>query len=377
MKRLECLDGLRGALAVYVMAGHLAPFALIPGWIAQALSHGGAAVDVFFILSGQVIVQSLEGFAWRARPFLVARAARTYPVFLAMFVLAVAVQALPTDFAALPWVPAGSPAYDIWSAGWPQAWRAEIALHLVMAHGLVPDGVLPGTWVSFLGAAWSLSTEWQFYLLAWLIGARLGPGWLAAAFLALAAGGIAWHLTAGPDWQFSRAFLPNKAALFALGITSARTRRQTAIRGYGTMLIGTLTLCAASGGAAKMLPPLAWTLCLGAQHRPDLPGLRTLAALLRSRVMLWLGALSYSLYLANEPVQKLLGLLLAGCVRGNGAVFTALWLPGAVLLPIGLAAALHAWLEVPAQRWGRQLAQSWQSVPAGLVVSSSFTRPGP
>ncbi len=34
--------------------------------------------------------------------------------------------------------------------------------------------VLPDVWVGFLGAAWSLSTEWQFYLLALLI----GPAWV-------------------------------------------------------------------------------------------------------------------------------------------------------------------------------------------------------
>ena len=59
MKRLECLDGLRGLLAVYVLLGHMAPFAVLPGWIQLAVSHGGAAVDVFFVLSGLVITQSL------------------------------------------------------------------------------------------------------------------------------------------------------------------------------------------------------------------------------------------------------------------------------------------------------------------------------
>ena len=60
MRRLECLDGLRGMLAVYLMLGHLAPFAVLPAWLQDAVSHGGAAVDVFFILSGLVITRSLS-----------------------------------------------------------------------------------------------------------------------------------------------------------------------------------------------------------------------------------------------------------------------------------------------------------------------------
>ena len=85
MKRLECLDGLRGALAVYVMLGHMAPFAAVPGWVSSSLSHGGAAVDVFFILSGLVIFRSLESCRFEARPFLILRATRIFPVYLAMF----------------------------------------------------------------------------------------------------------------------------------------------------------------------------------------------------------------------------------------------------------------------------------------------------
>jgi hypothetical protein len=59
MKRLECLDGLRGALAVYVLVGHMAPFGALPAPLQNLVSHGNAAVEVFFILSGLVITQSL------------------------------------------------------------------------------------------------------------------------------------------------------------------------------------------------------------------------------------------------------------------------------------------------------------------------------
>src|ERR1700676_1623723 len=115
MKRLECLDGLRGALAVYVMLGHMAPFAALPAWIIGPLSHGGAAVDVFFILSGLVILRSLEGCRFAARPFLTSRVARIFPVYLVMLAIGIAIQPLPASFELMPWVEPESLARDIWS----------------------------------------------------------------------------------------------------------------------------------------------------------------------------------------------------------------------------------------------------------------------
>jgi peptidoglycan/LPS O-acetylase OafA/YrhL len=253
----------------------------------------------------------------------------------------------------MPWIGADSPARDIWSSGWPRAWVAEIAAHLTMTHGLLPDAVVPGAWVSFLGSAWSLSTEWQFYVLALLVGARIGPLRMASAFLCLAVGGLLWQAMAPPDWQFSRAFLPNKAQYFALGIASASMVRGGATWRYGAVLAATLAICAMQGRADKLGAPVVWTVCLAAQLRPERAGLRLVASALRSRVLLWLGALSYCIYLTNEPIHKLLGLGLATLAGGDGTLFTILWLPGAVLLPVLLSAGLHAWIEVPALRWGR------------------------
>ena len=190
MRRLVCLDGLRGVLACYVMLSHTLPFAPMPGRLVWVFSHGGAGVDVFFILSGLVIVQSLAGCDHRARPFLIARVARIYPVFLVVFAASVAVQPLATGFERMAWIGADSPARFIWSGGWPNDWGLYIAAHLTMTHGLFPDGILPDVWVGFLGAAWSLSTEWQFYLLALLLGGFLGLRSLAWLLLAIAAGAL-------------------------------------------------------------------------------------------------------------------------------------------------------------------------------------------
>jgi peptidoglycan/LPS O-acetylase OafA/YrhL len=224
-----------------------------------------------------------------------------------------------------------------------------------MTHGLFPNAILPGIWVSFLGAAWSLSTEWQFYVLALFLGRRgIGSERMAALFLMLAATGLLWDETAPEAWRFSRAFLPNKAQYFALGIASAAWIDRQSIRSFGLALAAALLLCAAHGNVEKLLPPLIWTVCLMAQRYPG--GMVMLADPLRWRIVQWLGAVSYPIYLVNEPIQKALGVALAYFAAGDVTIFTAVWLPAAVLIPIGVAALLHRYIETPAQRWGRTLA---------------------
>lgn len=359
MKRLECLDGLRGVLAVYVLLGHMAPFAALPDWIVRPVSHGSAAVDVFFALSGLVIMRSLESCGYGTQPFLIARIARIFPLYLVLFALALCVQPLPIDYPSLPWIAASSPAHEIWSSGWPAFWPAQVIAHLGMLHGLFPNAILPGVWISLLGSAWSLSTEWQFYVVAMLLASRLGPRRLALLLLTLAVLALLWQRAAPEPWRFSRAFLPNRAQFFALGIASAEILRgrNGAVGHYLAVLAATLALCAADGRAEKLLPPLVWTVCLAAQASPRHWALRAASRALRQPLLLRLGAWSYGIYLANEPLQKVLGVILAQLAGGDARVFTAIWLPASVALPVLAAAWLHRVVELPALRIGRAFAQ--------------------
>jgi peptidoglycan/LPS O-acetylase OafA/YrhL len=285
--------------------------------------------------------------------------------------LAVAVQALSVSFTAMPWIGPDSAARLIWSDGWPAAWATELLAHLVMLHGLLPNGLLPDAWVSFLGAAWSLSTEWQFYAPVALIGARFGRGEagrlrLVLLLLGLALAAVVWQQTVPPDWRFSRAFLPNKAMYFALGVASAGLmedlrRWPRFLPVLGAVLV--LVVCLRQDNMLTVLGPWGWVVCLAAQSVQGRPGgswggLRELGVLLRSIWLRRLGAVSYCLHLVNEPIQKLLGVMLAHVAGGRSTMFTLLWVPTAVLIPLLAAWWLHRQIEMPMLRRGRVLAGS-------------------
>jgi hypothetical protein len=104
-----------------------------------------------------------------------------------------------------------------------------------------------------------------------LIGARFGRGerglWrLAARLLGLALLALARQEAVPSGWQFSHAFLPNKAIYFALGVASAALPEDRRVPWRFLAVLGVvLTLCLARDNPLKALVPLAWGLRLAAQ----------------------------------------------------------------------------------------------------------------
>ena len=364
--RLRALDGLRGLLALYILAGHTAPFLPLPASAVRAsmiLSHGRGAVELFFVLSGMVILRSLGTGATRvtAGKFLFARAGRLLPVYALALALAVVALSCGDPFRALPWLAGDDEARDIAEAVWPQPWLAHLAAHVTLTQGILPAAVLPNAEFSILGPAWSLSTEWQFYLLVAAIlafrRARSGD-WrvFAGAMMAVGAVGLlADRLPA--QWQPGRAFLPHEAWYFALGIASHGllvSRRKRALWWWLLPVAAATLLQWQQSPLIASVVPLLWAACLACEV-PRIPeAVRPLARVLNAAPLQWLGGISYPLYLIHLPVQRLLMLALAPGFGSRPVAFSLLWGPAAILVPLIVAYALHRWVEAPCWRWARQ-----------------------
>ncbi|OYV57185.1 MAG: acyltransferase [Acidiphilium sp. 20-67-58] len=371
MGRLVRLDGLRGVLAIYVTAGHMIPFLPLPPLamrLAQALaSHGLAAVELFFALSGLVIVQSLARFGGDRRRFLAARARRLLPVYLVVLAgAAVLMLAAGSPYGAMNWIAPHAPARAIWPAGPPPHPGLEVLAHLAFVHGALPHAALPDAPYALLGPAWSLSTEWQFYAAIAIFacgfdGSDRALVRLALSFVALAVLARLYASCVPLPWRFSRAFLPNEAVYFALGIAAARFWQggragEGAGRFFAALLIVAMALGATHGAGwgrvAKALPPLGWAAAIAAQRFPASRPLRPLARALGARPILWLGLVSYPLYLVNEPLGRALALLLGPRLAGHPTLFGLLWGGATLIGSLLLAAILHYGIErsPPARR---------------------------
>ncbi len=173
MKRIDQLEGLRGLLAAWVVLVHLLPAAGIDPDSMGALKpliNEKIRVQIFCIMSGFVIFVMMSSLSEDYSTYIARRIKRIYPVYIFAFFLSIgfawiAYQALHTaDFGSVR--NAGRIAILDRSF---ENWEMNTLAHMTMLHGIIPDSWLPLGAYAFLGQAWNISTEFQFYLI------RLSP----------------------------------------------------------------------------------------------------------------------------------------------------------------------------------------------------------
>lgn len=372
------MEGLRGCLALWVAIAHAVCWV---GWadlftngpIGRAwihLAHAQEAVAVFIILSGFAIWNLLSSSQPSWREFMIGRFFRLYPVYLLALLLGVLTSFVQRDlFDSLAWADDGYfPTLRRISAAELAQPLPHIGLHLLLLNGTVPTQWMPYATSTFLVPAWSLSIEWQFYLVAPFIWrwrrSLLTWGVLLAAFLAC---GPFIKTFTNPQPSFLPFFLP----AFCVGIASAavwmRDDASTASRRWMQTAVAGLLLGVFAILRWNPIALFLWILAFGsvAQWWEFLPPARWCRQLLQSPPLQWLGAISYPLYLLHWP-------LLVGCIWALTSLRRP-WSPGEMLsalavtyLPLSLFSAwmVHRWIEKPGIRLGRSLCPSGPRSPS-------------
>ena len=288
-RRLPELEGMRGVLALWVLAYHVLS---ISGWwqnlpnSVKAVADGTNAVDVFILLSGFVICGLLLSKREPYFVFLFRRYARLMPVFVICLIAALSAEAMG-------YMPVRYKSQDL---------PFLLAGNLTLLHGAIPEFWIKGASGAILNPAWSISLEWQFYLVAPFLVAllsRFGSRFIAGSLVCIAIYRLALPNLVG----FSSAFLPYKIQLFWIGIVSALAYRWIASNEANRNL-GQAVALAALAACVLLLPYkqniglLIWIVTMvmltgrwqGIWH------------LLGSKTFVALGALSYPLYLAHEVI---------------------------------------------------------------------------
>jgi peptidoglycan/LPS O-acetylase OafA/YrhL len=364
---IKPLTGVRGFAASLVMLYHFSAMSSDSGPAATFIRKGYLWVDLFFVLSGFIMglsfaskflngKSSLRTTYWL---FLTHRLARIYPLYLLVTVESALASLRQTE----PFP--GLESYQC-------AVIANIAM--VQAWAVAP---------SFEGAAWSISTEWAAYLLfpALLTAALIPRRGVAFAFgMACLAAIVLLAVTPGLHFagqtrmglldiysSATQAPLIRCLAEFCLGLLAYRWfnaikdrpgQRQVLVRWSMPLFLAILSVMAFPGAdyvVVSLFPLLVVTLALDTGP---------LSFVFGSRIPVWLGEISYSLYLVHGKFVRVVGWG-DRLLRPLGSAAHPISVILTMLLVCGCATVVYQWVERPCRIMVRGVFQRdlrfWQS----------------
>ncbi|MBA1278124.1 acyltransferase family protein [Stutzerimonas stutzeri] len=284
------IDGLRALAVILVLLFH---FEL-------GVSGGFIGVDVFFVISGYLITQVIRNGIVSGRftfqDFYVRRLLRLHPALLVTLAATLAAGFLlmdPASFSDL----AASAKYATFSA-------SNFYFWLNQGYFDAASQTKP------LLHTWSLATEWQFYLVwPFIVWASLkaSEGFLKWTLVVLTVVSlVASQVMLGYDSSAAYFMMPFRVFELSIGaiLIFAPEKRLPGASSSAITLVGIAAIIAAAffltaatpfPGVAAILPCLGAAACIYA-------GQSTAGAVLRCRLMVFVGLISYSIYLVHWPL---------------------------------------------------------------------------
>jgi peptidoglycan/LPS O-acetylase OafA/YrhL len=335
------LTSIRGFAALWVVAMHFqlgmadVGYNLWPG-----LAHYGyAGVDIFFILSGFILTAVYQGIEWRGvGAFLIRRVFRVYPMNLAVLAGMLIV-----------WVDAYM-RFGVHNAAQQLRWLPVCALLLqpFIYHRLMWNAV-----------SWSISIELVCYLLFPIVIMRLRQAALPIlAAIILACGVVEHHLQVYDLYVWGDGAIARGLVGFGLGMAlrlaserctapSARLASLLELAGLAGILV------TASIGQGTFIPLFAAVLILGLSYERGI-----VAWCLNARWCLWLGRISFSVYLIHEEIIGLVWPHFPASRLPFGHHLNGiLWTLMVLVLVLALGTVTWYCIEEPFRRLGSWLAR--------------------
>jgi peptidoglycan/LPS O-acetylase OafA/YrhL len=374
MKKIAQIEGLRGYLAFWVRLDHLL---VAGGYSVQQLSgifriirQGWFAVDLFIIISGFVIFNLLDNQKEKYFPFITRRFFRLWPLFILLFTLTIPLSNIYLDNVLVmeqihtdKFSDHDTITKKILS--WKDHMWIHIFLHVPMLHGAIPDNLVPYAPSAFLGPAWSISLEWQFYLLAPFFFAFLlkcpSKNGLILSFLSVILFMSKKYI---PEVQHG-AFLPIHIEFFYTGVCSYFLFKfcQNKSFNFPIATLLSILLWVVFHSNANVIPFSLWICFLGLiidqRYYHQCGYWKIFSYMFTNRLSQYLGKLSYSIYLSHFLVIIVLQSLLLKVSPDLSRLQHVLLLSTLTcLITVIISHILFHFIECPAMKLGAKIAMN-------------------
>ncbi|WP_158515323.1 acyltransferase family protein [Paraburkholderia phytofirmans] len=274
---------------------------ILPVRVTAFMDGGEPAVNVFIMLSGFVITHLCLSERASYAQYIRERAFRIYPVYLLCLALGIATLPALLSAHSTPWS-IDPHMWQVRAASEREHFAAHFLLHVSLLHGLVPDSIFPYSARTLLGPAWSLSLEWQFYLIAPLIVALVSRSRVSLVITSVVLLAMSWISRHDLIWTWqypSMVLIP--MPLFLIGILTRVFWGE-----LGRIPVGMVLLVGIVAGmflGALKHEFWIWTIFVAAALQESrLTPVRGLAWLAANPFVVWLGKASYSTYLVHIPL---------------------------------------------------------------------------
>jgi peptidoglycan/LPS O-acetylase OafA/YrhL len=380
--RYQVLDSLRGICACMVVLFH---FHVI-GWISNLslVRNSWMFVDFFFVLSGFVIATAYrrrlaDGFPIGS--FMWLRMGRIYPVHLFVTALFIALQLVL-----------------LVKGGSGKAFQGDMSIGSLVASLTLTQTFVASSGVAWNAPSWSIAVEmWTYLVFAIMFRVFGSMKSLVAACAIMAAASCACvaksHHGNLDDVYFGAIFRCTYG--FALGVIGAELRvlvpalvrapvrdwlggswtsAATALELIALSLVGAFIAAAGRGPFSMVAPVMFLALIMLFANESG-----AVSGILKTRIPLLLGELSYSIYMVHlfllYRISGLVSFLHKGslhpfllCESDTSCTATGSpWMGNALIVPvlvlvIGAAYLLRSFIEAPCERWAKNaLARQAQS----------------
>lgn len=334
------LESFRGLLAMWVVFSHI----MIPN--APKL-NGDNAVSLFMMLSGFVICILLYKNKEKYLKYIYRRFLRLFPLFIFSFIFSVAfVDVFISSIDIYPW--SGSKEVVrrlVFEESKQEIWK-HIIVHATMLHGVIPRDILPNAPYAYLGPAWSISLEWQFYIVAPLIiysFKRLLPFTIML--------GIFIFLDEKSTMGVS--YLPESLHFFLIGVMSfyfifgEKNNKWIYLLKIG-LLLG-FTLFQSRHDFYQLWPVITWLIVIESVFSNKLGHtLPWVRYVLQMKYIRYLGRISYSLYLIHLPIIYLMSYFLVSIgLDFDPYLYTVVYVPSMLVVVLLIAHLTYNFIEKP------------------------------